>query len=71
MTESRVTMIFESADGSKRTEIGYDTDRDHVVDVEGGLHDEIVEAMMTRVRNELGRGARLVTTLVDGVEQPD
>jgi hypothetical protein len=70
MTDSRVVLIFESADGAEQCSRYYDTD-DYEGAVAGGEHDQIVDELMVWARSKLGPGAVFARTLVDCVEQPD
>jgi hypothetical protein len=65
-----VEVIFESPDG-ERDAYTWAADN-YKATVASGEHDAIADELMrVPVRNKLGPDARLVSVLVNGIEQPD
>ena len=65
----KFTVIFESADGTTRKAVNYECE-DFARTVDSGRHAQYVREVMTMVENEIGPGTQVVSTLVNGVEQP-
>jgi hypothetical protein len=65
----KFTVIFESADGTARKAMNFECE-DFARTVESGRHAELVREVMLVVEDEIGPGSQIVSTLVNGVDQP-
>ena len=68
MTDT-VKVIFVSGDGSETKEVNWQVE-DYATSVATGKHAEYVREATPMVEQEIGRGARVISTLVNDVEQP-